>query len=48
MNWNVCELCLIHVPRFKRVRVVYGDKYRPVLKDGDHLHIYGFDTFTKE
>ena len=35
-------------PTFERVRVVYGDKYRPVLKDGDHLHIYGFDTFTKE
>ena len=30
---------------FKRVRVVYGKVYKPRMDDGDHLHIYGFDTF---
>lgn len=30
---------------FKRVRVAYGKAYKPRLHAGDHLHIYGFDTF---
>ena len=30
---------------FKRVRIAYGKVYKPRLHDGDHLHIYGFDTF---
>ena len=32
-------------PEFKRVRIAYGKVYKPRMDDGDHLHIYGFDTF---
>ena len=30
---------------FKRVRYASGSEYKPRLRSGDHLHIYGFDTF---
>ncbi|MCY3743626.1 MAG: hypothetical protein OXH00_21645 [Candidatus Poribacteria bacterium] len=30
---------------FKRVRYASGSAYKPRLHSGDHLHIYGFDTF---
>lgn len=30
---------------FKRVRYASGSKYKPRLHNGDHLHIYNFDTF---
>ena len=35
-------------PEFKRVRVVYDNVYKPRLHDGDHLHIYNFNTFIGE
>lgn len=33
---------------FKRVRYASGSEYKPRLHSGDHLHIYGFDTFNYE
>ena len=33
-------------PEFKRVRIAAGKQYRPRLRSGDHLHIYGVRSFT--
>ena len=33
---------------FLRVRYASGSEYKPRLQSGDHLHIYGFDTFNYE
>ena len=30
---------------FKRVRFVYGALYTPRLHQGDHLHVYGMNSF---
>ena len=33
---------------FKRVRYASGSEYKPRLRSGDHLQIYGFDTFNHQ
>ena len=40
------EIRMRRRPEMKRIRIVYGKKYRPSLHSGDHLHIYNIiDSF---
>lgn len=37
---DLVEKRFMYRKEFRRVRFVYGNKYRPKLQSGDHLHIY--------